>query len=90
MSKQIENAIRAGLMTAQPAAHSRRENAIALTAAGTALVRRGDALFENARETVLPRRPGGRPGRHPEDVERVQFCAGEQRTGRHLAESRPG
>ena len=54
VSKQIENAIRAGLMTAQPAAHSRRENAIALTAAGTTLVRRGDALFENARETVLP------------------------------------
>ncbi len=54
VSRQVENAIGSGLMTARPAEHSRRENAVALTAEGTALVRRGDVLFENARRTVLP------------------------------------
>ena len=57
VSRQIENAITAGLMTAQTAAHSRRENAITLTDAGRQLVRRGDVLFEEARRTVLPEIP---------------------------------
>ena len=57
VSKQIENAIAAELMTANPAPHSRRENAVALTARGTELVRRGDLLFEQARRNRLPTVP---------------------------------
>jgi DNA-binding MarR family transcriptional regulator len=54
VSKQIENAIAAGLMTVQMAPHSRRENVVALTDHGTKLVRRGDGLFEDARRATLP------------------------------------
>lgn len=53
VSRQIDNAAAAGLMSVQTAAHTRRENAVALTDAGTALVRRGDALFEQSRADVL-------------------------------------
>lgn len=44
VSRQIEAAAGAGLLTVQTAAHTRRENAVALTDAGTALVRQGDTL----------------------------------------------
>jgi DNA-binding MarR family transcriptional regulator len=54
VSRQLDNAVHAGLMSVQPAAHTRRENTVKLTSAGTDLVRRGDALFQQARETVLP------------------------------------
>jgi DNA-binding MarR family transcriptional regulator len=54
VSRQIENSVAAGLMTVQVSALNRRENTVALTAAGTDLVRRGDAVFEQAREALLP------------------------------------
>lgn len=52
VSRQIEAAVAAGLMTVQVAAHTRRENAVALTKAGTALVRRGDKLTERSRAAI--------------------------------------
>lgn len=54
VSRQIDHAVSAGLMTAGVSPHTRRENTIALTPAGTSLVRRGDELFQQAREAVLP------------------------------------
>ncbi len=57
VSRQIDNAVNAGLMSVQPAPHTRRENTIRLTEAGTDLVRRGDILFEQARASVLPTIP---------------------------------
>jgi DNA-binding MarR family transcriptional regulator len=57
VSRQIDNAVNAGLMSVQPAPHTRRENTIRLTKAGTDLVRRGDILFEQARTSVLPTIP---------------------------------
>lgn len=57
VSRQIDNAVSAGLMSVQPAPHTRRENTIRLTRAGTDLVRRGDVLFEQARTRVLPTIP---------------------------------
>jgi DNA-binding MarR family transcriptional regulator len=42
-------------MSVQPSPHTRRENTVELTKAGTDLVRRGDAIFEQARDNVLPR-----------------------------------
>jgi DNA-binding MarR family transcriptional regulator len=54
VSRQIDHAVAAGLMTVTVAPHTRRENTVALTPAGTALVRQGDALFEEARTGVLP------------------------------------
>jgi DNA-binding MarR family transcriptional regulator len=53
VSRQIDNAVAAGLMTVQVAPHTRRENAVALTAAGTALVRKGDALMQESRTAIL-------------------------------------
>ena len=53
VSRQIDNAVAAGLMTVQVAPHTRRENAVALTAAGTALVRKGDALMQESRTAML-------------------------------------
>ena len=53
VSRQIDHAVGAGLMTVRVAAHTRRENAVALTETGTALVRRGDALFEASRHAML-------------------------------------
>lgn len=41
-------------MNVQPSAHSRRENAVSLTPAGTDLARRGDIAFEQARAAALP------------------------------------
>jgi DNA-binding MarR family transcriptional regulator len=53
VSRQIDSAASAGLMTVQVAAHTRRENAVSLTEAGTALVRRGDALSQASRAAML-------------------------------------
>lgn len=53
VSRQIDHAVAAGLMTVRVAPHTRRENAVALTEAGTALVRRGDALGQAPRAAML-------------------------------------
>jgi DNA-binding MarR family transcriptional regulator len=53
VSRQIDQAVAAGLMTVRVASHTRRENAVALTETGTALVRQGDALFETSRGAML-------------------------------------
>jgi DNA-binding MarR family transcriptional regulator len=53
VSRQIDAAVAAGFMTVQVAPHSRRENAVALTAGGTALVRKGDAVMQDSRATLL-------------------------------------
>jgi DNA-binding MarR family transcriptional regulator len=53
VSRQIDHAAAAGLMTVRVAAHTRREHAVALTKAGTALVRRGDTLTQTSRATML-------------------------------------
>jgi DNA-binding MarR family transcriptional regulator len=52
VSRQIDHAVAAGLMTVRTAAHTRRENAVSLTAAGTALVRHGDALTQTSRAAL--------------------------------------
>jgi DNA-binding MarR family transcriptional regulator len=52
VSRQIEAATAAGLMTVSIAAHTRREHSLALTRAGTALVRRGDKLTQRARAAL--------------------------------------
>jgi DNA-binding MarR family transcriptional regulator len=52
VSRQIDHAVAAGLMTVRVAPHTRRENAVTLTEAGTALVRRGDALTETSRAAL--------------------------------------
>lgn len=54
VSRQIEKAVNAGWMTAEVATHMRRENSIALTPAGTDLVRRGDVAFQQERLTAVP------------------------------------
>jgi DNA-binding MarR family transcriptional regulator len=54
VSRQLDNAVNAGLMSVQPSPHTRRENTVRLTEAGTDLVRRGDVIFQQARDTVLP------------------------------------
>ena len=52
VSRQIDHAVAADLMTVRVAAHTRRENAVTLTEAGTALVRRGDALTQASRAAL--------------------------------------
>jgi DNA-binding MarR family transcriptional regulator len=52
VSRQIDQAVAAGLMTVRVASHTRRENAVTLTKAGTALVRHGDALTQAARAAL--------------------------------------
>jgi DNA-binding MarR family transcriptional regulator len=54
VSRQIDSAVAAGLMTVQTSPQSRRENIITLTAKGTDLVRRGDAAFEREKADALP------------------------------------
>ncbi len=54
VSRQIDHAVSAGLVEVRPSPHSRRENAVGLTPAGTDLVRRGDAAFDREREGLLP------------------------------------
>jgi DNA-binding MarR family transcriptional regulator len=53
VSRQIDAAAAARLMSVQVAPHTRRENAVALTKAGTALVRKGDALMHGSRTAML-------------------------------------
>jgi DNA-binding MarR family transcriptional regulator len=53
VSRQVDQAVAAGLMTVRVAEHTRREHAVALTEAGTALVRRGDALADRSRAAML-------------------------------------
>ena len=53
VSRQIDSAVAAGLMTVRVASHTRREHAVALTEAGTALVRQGDALMQATRSAML-------------------------------------
>ncbi|MEV4126794.1 MarR family transcriptional regulator [Nocardia sp. NPDC049707] len=55
VSRQIDAAVAAGLMSVTVSPRTRRANAITLTEAGAELVRRGDAVFEQARHTALPR-----------------------------------
>lgn len=52
VSRQIDHAVAAGLMNVRVAEHTRRENAVALTEAGTALVRKGDALTLTTRAAM--------------------------------------
>lgn len=52
VSRQIDHAAAAGLMTVRVASHTRREHAVALTDAGTALVRQGDALTQTSRAAM--------------------------------------
>lgn len=52
VSRQIDSAVAAGLMTVEVSAHARREHAVALTRAGTALVRQGDALMQDSRNAL--------------------------------------
>ena len=54
VSRQIEQAVAAGLMNAEASPHNRRENALSLTPEGASLVRRGDALFEQTRRENMP------------------------------------
>jgi DNA-binding MarR family transcriptional regulator len=54
VSRQIDHAVAAGLMTVQVSARTRRENHIALTPGGQDLVRRGDALYRDAQRDVFP------------------------------------
>jgi DNA-binding MarR family transcriptional regulator len=53
VSRQVDQAVAADLMTVRVATHTRREHAVALTEAGTALVRRGDALADVSRAAML-------------------------------------
>lgn len=57
VSRQIEQAVAAGLMTATTAQHSRREKQLALTAEGTRIVRDGDALLEQSLREDMPALP---------------------------------
>jgi DNA-binding MarR family transcriptional regulator len=54
VSRQIESASAAGLLTATVSATSRREKTIRLTDAGTALVRRGDDLLSSSNTGLFP------------------------------------
>jgi DNA-binding MarR family transcriptional regulator len=54
VSRQIDNAVSAGLMNVRPSPHNRRENTVTLTPAGTDLVRRGDTAFQQTRAAILP------------------------------------
>ncbi|ACU72248.1 transcriptional regulator, MarR family [Catenulispora acidiphila DSM 44928] len=57
VSRQIDTAVAAGLMTVRTAEHNRRENLITLTPTGTHLVRQGDAAFEREKAESLPKLP---------------------------------
>jgi DNA-binding MarR family transcriptional regulator len=52
VSRQIDHAVAAGLMTVRVASHTRRENSVTLTEAGTTLVRHGDALTQTSRAVM--------------------------------------
>lgn len=48
VSRQIDSAVAAGLMTVAVSPHSRREHVVTLTPLGTELVRKGDALLDDS------------------------------------------
>ena len=52
VSRQIDQAVAGGRMTVELAAHTRREHALSLTAAGTDVVRRGDELMRGTRDAM--------------------------------------
>jgi DNA-binding MarR family transcriptional regulator len=54
VSRQIDAAVTAGLMSIEVSRHNRRENQVRLTPAGDALVRRGDTAYGTARHALLP------------------------------------
>lgn len=54
VSRQIENASKAGLLTAEVSPASRREKVVALTAAGTDIVRKGDELLAVSNRSIVP------------------------------------
>ncbi len=53
VSRQIDAAAKAGLLTSEVSSTSRREKLVRLTAAGTDLVRRGDALLAASDRSAL-------------------------------------
>jgi DNA-binding MarR family transcriptional regulator len=53
VSRQIDNAVSAGLMTVRTSPSNRRENTVTLTPIGTDLVRRGDVAFQRERSAIL-------------------------------------
>jgi DNA-binding MarR family transcriptional regulator len=55
VSRQIEQASVAGLLTAQVSSSSRREKSIALTPAGKDLVQRGDDLLASSNSGLIPK-----------------------------------
>jgi DNA-binding MarR family transcriptional regulator len=54
VSRQIDTAVEAGLVNARVSSTSRREKTIELTSAGTALVRKGDALLATSNSGLFP------------------------------------
>jgi DNA-binding MarR family transcriptional regulator len=54
VSRQIDAAVAAGLMTVEVSPESRRENLVALTPQGTRLVRRGDRLVDREQLATMP------------------------------------
>lgn len=54
ISRQLDAAVAAGLMTVDVSPHSRRENVVALTSKGSAVVRRGDKAVADAQRSSLP------------------------------------
>ena len=54
VSRQIDAAVAAGLMTVEVSPESRREHLVALTPQGTRLVRRGDKLVDREQLTAMP------------------------------------
>lgn len=54
VSRQLDNAVAAGLIAVKRSDHSRRDNDVALTPAGEKLVRRGDMLVSEAQHSALP------------------------------------
>lgn len=55
VSRQIEQSVAAGLLTVSESPNSRREKLVALSEVGTALVRRGDGIFEGTATSVTSR-----------------------------------
>ncbi|WP_280529502.1 MarR family winged helix-turn-helix transcriptional regulator [Paramicrobacterium chengjingii] len=54
VSRQIEKAVDAGLMTATESPHSRREKVLALTPEGSQVVRTGDSLLDQTLVEQMP------------------------------------
>ncbi len=54
VSRQIDAAVAAGLMTVEVSPESRREHLVALTPQGTRLVRKGDRLVDREQLATMP------------------------------------